>query len=105
MDTLRAALDALPMPEPFDYCYEWDGPYGTRKFSAAAHNGRRPDRSVQIHRDEAIRAAHRDGARLALERAVAQADALIGGCDDPDESYGMRLIADALRAQLKEFDQ
>ena len=38
-----------PLPEPFTLCYEWDGPYGTRKFSAAAHNGRGPDRAVAIY--------------------------------------------------------
>ena len=100
MSELRAALDALPLPEPFDYCYEWDGPYGTRKFSVAAHNGRRPDRSVQIHRDEAIRAAHRDGARLALERAIELVD---GISEYPRDSTKDAVFA--LRAQLKEFDQ
>lgn len=28
------------IPDPFDFCYEWDGPHGTRKFSTAWHNGR-----------------------------------------------------------------
>lgn len=37
-----------PLPEPFDYCYEFDGPWGTRKFSPDAHNGRKPDRSVAL---------------------------------------------------------
>ena len=38
-----------PLPDPFDYCYEWDSPFGTvRKFSQAPHNGQGPDRSVTI---------------------------------------------------------
>lgn len=45
-----------PLPDPFDYCYEWDGPYGTRKFSVAPHNGRKPDRSVPIYRSDQLRA-------------------------------------------------
>ncbi len=38
----------VEMPAPLDYCYEWDGPFGTRKFSAASHNGRPPTRSVPL---------------------------------------------------------
>ena len=41
--------DTIPLPGPWDYCYEWDGPFGTRKFSAASYNGNRPDRSVPIY--------------------------------------------------------
>ena len=37
-----------PLPEPYDYCYEWDGPYGTRKFSTAPHNGRQCDKTVSL---------------------------------------------------------
>lgn len=44
------------LPEPFDYCYEWDGPYGTRKFSAASHNGMKPTRSVPIYRADQMHA-------------------------------------------------
>jgi len=46
----------MPLPEPLDYCYEWDGPYGSRKFSAARHNGRPPDRSVAIYSADQLRA-------------------------------------------------
>ena len=46
----------MPLPEPLDYCYEWDGPYGSRKFSAALHNGRPPDRSVAIYSADQLRA-------------------------------------------------
>jgi len=42
-------MSDVPLPEPWDYCYEWDGPYGTRKFSTASHNGNRPDRSVPLY--------------------------------------------------------
>lgn len=44
-----------PLPESFDYCYEWDGPYGSRKFSCAPHNGRGPDRSVPIYTADQLR--------------------------------------------------
>ena len=43
------------IPDPFDFCYEWDGPHGTRKFSTAWHNGRPPDRSVSLFREEQLR--------------------------------------------------
>jgi len=46
----------MPLPEPLDYCYEWDGPYGSRKFSAALHNGLPPDRSVAIYSADQLRA-------------------------------------------------
>ena len=46
----------MPLPEPLDYCYEWDGPYGSRKFSAALHNGRPPDRSVAIYSADQLHA-------------------------------------------------
>ena len=36
------------LPDPWDYCYEWDGPYGTRKFSQARHNGSLPSRAVPV---------------------------------------------------------
>lgn len=65
---LRAALSAPadvpalpPLPDPYDYCYEWDGPYGTRKFSAAAHNGNRPNRAVMLFNDEQMRAFYAQG--------------------------------------------
>ena len=46
----------IPLPEPWDYCYEWDGPFGTRKFSTASYNGNRPDRSVLIYTADQMRA-------------------------------------------------
>ena len=50
-------MDELPpLPDPLDYCYEWDGPYGSRKFSAALHNGMPPDRSVAIYTADQMRA-------------------------------------------------
>lgn len=53
-EMIGAAHDV--MPEPFDWCYEWDGPYGTRKFSAAPHNGARCDRSVALYNADQMRA-------------------------------------------------
>ena len=49
--------DLPPLPEPFDYCYEWDGPFGTRKFSVSSYNGRGPDRSVPLYTADQLRAA------------------------------------------------
>ena len=43
------------LPEPYDYCYEWHGPWGTRKFSAASHNGRRPDKSAPLYTADQLR--------------------------------------------------
>ena len=45
-----------PLPDPWDYAYEWDGPYGCRKLSVAPWNGRRPDRSVPIFTADQLRA-------------------------------------------------
>ncbi len=58
--------DFQALPQPFDYCFEWDGPYGTRSFSAAPHNGRPPDRCVPIFRTEQL-LAHVDGLARELE--------------------------------------
>lgn len=62
MSDLREALDALPMPEPAYRLLRWS-PWGRRL------------KSAPLHRDDAIRTAHRDGARVALERAVARIEA------------------------------
>ncbi len=65
-----------PLPEPWDYCYEWDGPFGTRKFSTASHNGSRPDRSVpiytpdQMHTHAAAVTAAKDARIKVLEDAL-----------------------------------
>lgn len=53
---VSASVAQPVMPEPFDWCYEWDGPYGTRKFSAAPHNGARCDRSVALYNADQMRA-------------------------------------------------
>ena len=67
------ATDELPpLPDPFDYCYEWDGPYGTRKFSAASHNGMKPTRSVPLFNAEKMR----DYATAARAPLLAELDAL-----------------------------
>lgn len=49
-------MSDVPLPDPWDYCYEWDGPYGTRKFSAASYNGTGPNRSVAIFRADQMHA-------------------------------------------------
>jgi hypothetical protein len=73
-------MSDVPLPEPWDYCYEWDGPYGTRKFSQASHNGNRPDRSVPLYTADKMHAhaaavsadLREENARLreALARAI-----------------------------------
>lgn len=72
-----------PLPEPFDYCYEWDGPYGTRKFSPAQHNGNRPTRSVALYTADQMRAYA--AAAVAAEREACAKDAgIVGlGLDGP----------------------
>ena len=63
-----------PLPEPFDYCYEWDGPYGTRKFSSAARNGRGPDRSVALYTADQVEEARRAAILAERERFRAMFD-------------------------------
>lgn len=45
-----------PLPDPMAYCYEWDGPFGTRKFSSNFWNGREADRAVAIFNEDQMRA-------------------------------------------------
>lgn len=85
MTTLRAALDALPMPERTEF-----RPTVGRHYVGFVHAYTAND----------IRAAHRDGARLALERAIELVD---GISEYPRDSTKDAVFA--LRAQLKEFDQ
>lgn len=64
----RAGDGNLPtLPDPWDYCYEWDGPWGTRKFSADRHNGMTPTRSVPLYTADQMR----EYARAALAAAPA----------------------------------
>ena len=75
-------MSNTPLPAPWDYCYEWDGPFGTRKFSAASHNGSRPDRSVpiytpdQMHTHAAAVTAAKDARIKVLEDALSKIDAI-----------------------------
>jgi hypothetical protein len=66
----------VTMPEPFDYCYEWDGPYGTRKFSAARHNGMEPTRSVPLFTETQMRAFALEHIRLQQAAHEAATDRL-----------------------------
>ena len=63
--------NTLPLPEPWDYCYEWNGPFGTRKFSAASYNGNRPDRSVPIYTADQMH-AHAAAVSAAKDKEMAQ---------------------------------
>lgn len=67
------------LPEPFDYCYEWDGPFGCRKFSPSPHNDRQYARVVPLFRTEQMLAYRAEGiqslqAQLAEARAAAIED-------------------------------
>jgi hypothetical protein len=64
------------LPEPFDWCYEWDGPYGTRKFSAASHNGMKPARSVPIYRPDQMH-AYADQCTAAAQARIAEMETAI----------------------------
>ena len=79
-----------PLPEPFDYCYEWDGPYGTRKFSTASHNGRKPERSVPLFNADQMHAC----AEAARAPLLAEIEALRKRAEDA------LVEADDLRAEL-----
>jgi hypothetical protein len=60
---------------PWDYCYEWDGPYGTRKFSVARWNDRAPTRSVALFTAlemEKYATAAAEAARADEREAIAQ---------------------------------
>ena len=69
-----------PLPEPFDYCYEWDGPYGTRKFSTASHNGRKPERSVPLFNADQMHAC----AEAARAPLLAEIEALRKRAEDAE---------------------
>lgn len=45
------------LPPPAGYYYEWDGPYGKRKFTSAPHNGRECNRVVAYYTEDQVRAA------------------------------------------------
>ena len=62
-------MNNTPLPAPWDYCYEWDGPFGTRKFSAASHNGSRPDRSVPIYTPDQMH-AHAAAVSAAMDARI-----------------------------------
>ena len=47
----------IELPEPAGHYYEWDGPYGKRKFTPAPHNGRECNRAVAYYTEEQVRAA------------------------------------------------
>jgi len=88
-----------PLPEPWDYAYEWDGPYGCRKLSVAPWNGRGPDRSVPIFTADQLRAhaaavtAAKDARIKVLEDALR---GLVGAADD-DSAERWEAAIDAAR--------
>jgi hypothetical protein len=93
--------DLGSLPEPFDYCYEWDGPYGTRKFSSAQHNGMKPHRSVPLYTADQMRTYAADCVRAALadralDRMADNARALgLDYAPTPDRA-AMQMALDAL---------
>lgn len=65
--TTQPTPELLPLPEPMDYCYEWDGPYVKRKFSAALYKGRQSDRTISLYTKDQMREY-----ALACVRALSQ---------------------------------
>ena len=80
-----------PLPEPFDYCYEWDGPYGTRKFSTASHNGRKPERSVPLFNADQMHAC----AEAARAPLLAEIEALRKRAEDAERAIAWQPIETA----------
>lgn len=91
-----------PLPEPFDYCYEWDGPYGTRKFSSAARNGRGPDRSVALYTADQVEEARRAAILAERERCakVCEAEAEFSGSNGKKDASALNCAA-AIREGVK----
>ena len=85
MTPIPAPLPALP--EPLDWCYEWDGPYGTRKFGPSDHFGRKYDRAVALFNSDQMRAYAR--AAIAAQPAP-----------DPALLTAVRLVLDCHQEQL-----
>lgn len=82
-------MSAQNLPEPWDYAYEWDGPFGTRKLSAAQYNGRKPDRSVPLYTADQMREMWRQG----LEDAAKEAE---NWRDGEDAADAIRRLKDTL---------
>ena len=72
----------MPLPEPLDYCYEWDGPYGSRKFSAALHNGRPPDRSVAIYSADQLHARDAQWRAIVAAEVAKEREKMLDAIDD-----------------------
>ena len=117
MTTLRAALDALPMPNVQVWCETCEGSGSVyQEPQKGCHvGGNYPcpdcDGNGWFLATLSVRAAHRDGARLTLEQAVTLCDVLRDhyasqnrpATEDAMLFAGICDYADALRAQLKEL--
>ena len=84
----------MSLPDPWDYCYEWDGPYGTRKFSSASHNGARPTRSVPIFTADQMH-AYAAAAVEAEREAICDLVAFHGGSVEIEATIRARSTASA----------
>lgn len=90
-------MSNTPLPAPWDYCYEWDGPFGTRKFSAASHNGSRPDRSVPIYTPDQMH-THAAAVTAAKDAEIAglRAELLKSLADNAALRERVKVLEDAL---------
>lgn len=96
------------LPEPDGYYYEWDGPYGKRKFTPAPHNGSQCDRAVAYYTVATLRKEVKRARREALAEARV---AVIGEefvhfssvLNDEDRAYNQAIgdAAEAIRKLLE----
>lgn len=94
-------MNNTPLPEPWDYCYEWDGPFGTRKFSTASHNGSRPDRSVPIYTPDQMH-THAAAVTAAKDAEIAGLRAELDRLRQVQRSLSDKLMAERERIKVLE---
>jgi hypothetical protein len=64
----------VELPPPWDHCYVWNGPYGTRKFTVAKHNGRVCDDQVPVYTADQMRSYAASAVAAALQAQPAIPD-------------------------------
>ena len=70
------SVELPPLPEPWEYCYEWDTPYGLhRKFNASHYNGTPCTNQVLVFTADQMRTYARAAVDAALEAAAVVCDA------------------------------
>jgi hypothetical protein len=88
-------VELPPLPEPWEYCYEWNTPYGLhRKFNASHYNGAPCTNQVLVFTADHMRAY----ARAAVDAALEQAAVICDSVNNYDNPMTARDCADAIRA-------